>query len=123
MRVQLHGANASLEDAVQRLVAALKALVEELDERSPAPVYIEVSADEGFQLSDDVALAIFRITQEALHNAIQHADASEIAAREAEFLPEFYEADDCVRRALQIARGASKPVDKCPRRWCDRRRR
>jgi signal transduction histidine kinase len=63
------------------LVAALKALVEELDERSPAPVYIEVSADEGFQLSDDVALAIFRITQEALRNAIQHADASEIAVR------------------------------------------
>jgi signal transduction histidine kinase len=63
------------------LVAALKALVEELDGRSPAPVYIEVSADEGFQLLDDVALAIFRITQEALRNAIQHADASEIAVR------------------------------------------
>jgi signal transduction histidine kinase len=28
-----------------------------------------------------VALAMFRITQEALHNAIQHADASEIAVR------------------------------------------
>ena len=63
------------------LVAALKALVEELDERSPAPVYIEVSADEGFELSDDAALVIFRITQEALRNAIQHADASEIAVR------------------------------------------
>jgi len=30
-------------------------------------------------LSDRVALALFRITQEALHNALQHADASEIA--------------------------------------------
>ena len=62
------------------LAAALKALVEELDARSPAPVYIAVSADE-LQLPDDVALAMFRITQEALNNAIQHADASEIAVR------------------------------------------
>ena len=30
---------------------------------------------------DDAALAFFRITQEALHNAMQHADASEIAVR------------------------------------------
>ena len=62
------------------LAAALKALVEELDARSPAAVYIEVSAHE-LQLPDDVALAMFRITQEALNNAIQHADASEIAVR------------------------------------------
>jgi signal transduction histidine kinase len=62
------------------LSSALKALVEELDARSVAPVYIEVSA-EGLQLSDEVALAVFRITQEALNNAIQHADASEIAVR------------------------------------------
>jgi signal transduction histidine kinase len=32
-------------------------------------------------LDDEVALAVFRITQEALNNAIQHADASEIAVR------------------------------------------
>jgi signal transduction histidine kinase len=62
------------------LAAALKALVEELDARSSAPVYIEVSA-ENLQLPDDVALAMFRITQEALNNAIRHADASEIAVR------------------------------------------
>jgi signal transduction histidine kinase len=62
------------------LVSALKALVEELDARSPAPVHIGVAADE-LALTDDVALAIFRITQEALHNAIQHADASEVAVR------------------------------------------
>jgi len=62
------------------LTSALKALVEELDARSPAPVHIEVSA-ENLDLPDDVALAIFRITQEALHNAIQHADGSEIAVR------------------------------------------
>ena len=38
-------------------------------------------AADDLRLPDDVALAIFRITQEALHNAIQHADASEIAVR------------------------------------------
>ena len=62
------------------LASALKSLVEELDARSTSPVHIEIAADD-LNLSDDVALAIFRITQEALHNAIQHADASEIAVR------------------------------------------
>ena len=62
------------------LVSALRALVEELDRRSEAPIHIQVSA-ESLRLSDNVALAIFRITQEALHNAIQHADGSEIAVR------------------------------------------
>jgi signal transduction histidine kinase len=62
------------------LASALKALVEELDARSAAPISLEISADD-LRLSDDAALAIFRITQEALHNAIQHADASEIAVR------------------------------------------
>jgi signal transduction histidine kinase len=62
------------------LISALKALVEELDARSPAPVHIDLTTDE-LRLPDDEALAIFRITQEALHNAIQHADASEIAVR------------------------------------------
>jgi len=32
-------------------------------------------------LPDSAALALFRVTQEALRNAIQHADASEIAVR------------------------------------------
>jgi signal transduction histidine kinase len=62
------------------LASALRGLVEELDTRSPAPVHIEITTDKLYLL-DDVALAIFRITQEALHNAIQHADASEIAVR------------------------------------------
>jgi signal transduction histidine kinase len=64
----------------QDLISALKALVEMLDTRSLAPVHIEITADD-LHLSDDMALAIFRITQEALHNALQHADASEIAVR------------------------------------------
>jgi signal transduction histidine kinase len=62
------------------LVSALKALVEQLDARSTAPIHLEVSAQE-LRLSDDVAIAIFRITQEALNNAIRHADASEIVVR------------------------------------------
>jgi len=62
------------------LASALRALVEDLDARSTAPIHIEVSAED-LHLPDEVAVAIFRIVQEALHNAIQHADASEIAVR------------------------------------------
>lgn len=59
---------------------ALKALVERLDAHSPAPIHIEISA-EALNVPEETALAIYRIAQEALHNAIQHADASEIAVR------------------------------------------
>jgi signal transduction histidine kinase len=62
------------------LASALHALVASLDVRSQAPVHIEIAADD-LTLPDDVALTVFRITQEALHNAIEHADASEIAVR------------------------------------------
>lgn len=62
------------------VTSALKALVKDLDLRSPAPVHIEISTKD-LNLTEEVALAIFRIAQEALHNAIQHADASEIAVR------------------------------------------
>jgi len=59
---------------------ALKALVERLDAQSPSPIHIEIAA-ENLYVSEETALAIYRIAQEALHNAIQHADASEIAVR------------------------------------------
>jgi len=59
---------------------ALKALVERLDAHSQAPIHIEISVED-FNIPDETALAIYRIAQEALHNAIQHADASEIALR------------------------------------------
>ena len=62
------------------LVSALRAMVTELDSRSPAPIHMDVSAD-NLSLTDNAALAVFRITQEALHNALQHANASEIAVR------------------------------------------
>jgi signal transduction histidine kinase len=71
---------------VQDLTAALEALVEDMDARSPAPVHIEISTQENeLKLPDDVALAFFRITQEGLNNALQHADASEIAVRLTEY--------------------------------------
>jgi len=59
---------------------ALKALVERLDVHSPAPIHIEMAA-ETLCVPEEAALAMYRIAQEALHNAIQHADASEIAVR------------------------------------------
>jgi signal transduction histidine kinase len=59
---------------------ALKALVERLDAHSAAPVHIEIAAEE-LCVPEETALAIYRIAQEALYNAIQHADASEIAVR------------------------------------------
>jgi signal transduction histidine kinase len=67
----------------QDLVTALKALVQSLDARSAAPVHISVQVQDSQALSrclsESAALALFRITQEALHNALEHADASEIA--------------------------------------------
>jgi len=66
----------------QDLGSALKTMVVEMDNRSPAPIHIEITAQtEDLSLPDEAALAIFRITQEAVNNAIQHADASEIAVR------------------------------------------
>ncbi|HSR29718.1 MAG TPA: GAF domain-containing sensor histidine kinase [Anaerolineae bacterium] len=59
---------------------ALKALVERLDAQSPAPIHIEISTED-LCVAEETALAIYRIAQEAMHNAIQHADASEIAVR------------------------------------------
>jgi signal transduction histidine kinase len=59
---------------------ALKALVDRLDAQSPAPIHIEFSTED-LWVSEEAALAIYRIAQEAIHNALQHADASEIAVR------------------------------------------
>lgn len=70
----------------QDLISTLRALVQEFDARSPTPVYIEFSIQQNeLALSEDIALAIFRITQEALNNALQHSDASEVAVRLTEY--------------------------------------
>ena len=63
---------------------ALRALVERLDAQSPVPIHIEITAED-LNVPEETALAIYRIAQEALHNAIQHADASEIAVRLTEY--------------------------------------
>lgn len=66
----------------QDLGSALKAMVVEMDGRSQAPTHLDVAAQpEDLSLPDETALALFRITQEAVNNAIQHAGASEIAVR------------------------------------------
>ncbi len=62
------------------LAAALKALVDQLAGRTRPSIYITLEASE-VHLPDEVATAVFRITQEALNNAIRHADASEIEVR------------------------------------------
>ena len=64
----------------QDLITALKALIQDLDSRSGAPVHIEFQGND-LRLGDEAELAVFRITQEALNNAISHSDASEIAVR------------------------------------------
>lgn len=68
----------------QELKAALKALVQRLDGRSAAPVSIQINTGK-LALDDDTALAIFRITQEALNNSLAHANAAEIAVRLTEY--------------------------------------
>lgn len=70
----------------QDLALALRTLVEEIDTRSFVPVHIDIHLQKDeLHLPDDTALAIFRITQEALNNSLQHADASEVAIRLTEY--------------------------------------
>lgn len=59
-------------------------MVREFDVRSDAPISIDLTVND-LCLPDDSALAIFRIAQEAMHNAMRHADASEIAVRLTEY--------------------------------------
>jgi signal transduction histidine kinase len=51
-----------------------------MDAYSSSPVSIE-SKIESLTLPEETTLAIYRIAQEALNNAIRHADASEIGVR------------------------------------------
>jgi signal transduction histidine kinase len=62
------------------LPQTLETLVERMDAHASAPVSIEIKAD-CLSLPEETTLAIYRITQEALNNAIRHADASEIVVR------------------------------------------
>jgi signal transduction histidine kinase len=62
------------------LAAALKALIEQLGIDIRPSLNLQLACGQ-IRLPDDVAVAVFRIAQEALRNAIQHADASEIEVR------------------------------------------
>ena len=63
------------------LVAALDAHARRLIETIPseaAPTIRVESEEESFQLADNTRLALYRIVQEALSNAVQHAEATTI---------------------------------------------
>ncbi|MBN1312470.1 MAG: sensor histidine kinase [Anaerolineae bacterium] len=62
------------------LATALKALIEQMDTGTRPSFNFQFTCAE-VNLPDDVAVAVFRIAQEALRNAIRHADASEIEVR------------------------------------------
>jgi signal transduction histidine kinase len=62
------------------LIAALKALIAQLDGRSGPFIHMTLSVGE-VHLAEEISMAVFRIAQEALRNAIRHADASEIEVR------------------------------------------
>jgi signal transduction histidine kinase len=64
----------------QGLAAALEGLIEKLGTGARPAISLDVSGGE-VRLPDETAVAVFRIAQEALRNAVKHADASEIEIR------------------------------------------
>lgn len=62
------------------LRAALAGLVEEIDRQSPIKAFHEIARPLD-DVDPDVALATYRIAQEALSNAVRHAGASNIRLR------------------------------------------
>ncbi len=78
----LRGTSASLSPEMLRehgLLAALKWMVKEQQERGPFRVFFGVKGlNEGERLSDDVELTIYRAVQEALNNCRKHAEAKSV---------------------------------------------
>jgi signal transduction histidine kinase len=62
------------------LIPALEMLVRIANTQQVAEVYFEHAADTE-RLGDNTELAIYRIAQEALHNAMQHSQAQHITIR------------------------------------------
>jgi signal transduction histidine kinase len=62
------------------LAAALRSLAGQSGPGARPSVSLEISSGE-IRLPDETAVAVYRIAQEALRNAIRHADASEIEVR------------------------------------------
>jgi len=66
---------------IQAAIEYARACGAEIIEAYPLKTEITKLLPSEVRLPDEVATAVFRITQEALNNAIQHADASEIEVR------------------------------------------
>lgn len=64
-------------DLDQGLAPALRRLAERVD----GPVRVHLDADEHLDLPDDLAETAFRIVQEAVHNALKHAHATDVWLR------------------------------------------
>lgn len=64
-------------DLDQGLAPALRRLAERVD----GPVRIHLDADAHLDLSDETAEAAYRIVQEAVHNALKHAQATDVWIR------------------------------------------
>jgi len=64
----------------QGLAAALKGLVEQSGKNARPSISLDLPKTEA-RLPDEISVAVFRIAQEALRNAVKHADASEIEIR------------------------------------------
>jgi two-component system sensor histidine kinase ComP len=63
------------------LASAIQAHSEEVEQRHSLKIQLTLDDDKVWQLSEEVAVSLFRIYQEALSNVIRHADASHIVIR------------------------------------------
>ncbi|MBN2086158.1 MAG: sensor histidine kinase [Anaerolineales bacterium] len=68
----------------QGLAAALQGLIEQTAKDPRPSISLDLPETEA-RLPDDISVAVFRIAQEALRNAVRHADASEIEVRLTEY--------------------------------------
>ena len=94
--------------AVQRQAALLQKL-----DKAKLPGLAGLSFASGFPHADfhDCGPSVFAYAEsQSIADAATDRLAAEVRRRESAFLPEFYTAPEAVRRALDIARTASKPV-------------
>lgn len=64
----------------QGLAAALQGLIEQTGKDARPSISLDLPETEA-RIPDEISVAVFRIAQEALRNAVRHADASEIEVR------------------------------------------
>jgi PAS domain S-box-containing protein len=63
------------------LAAALRVHVQQVQSVQPVPTVQLIVSEESWPLSEDCALSLFRIYQQALQNALQHAKAQQVTIR------------------------------------------